>query len=79
MCTSEAAIHAEIVIQGTSNHMCVHAGGTCGGLLSDIMGLGKTLQTLMLVMARPAPEGWAINKLPRTLQRSKQHMPITRQ
>jgi hypothetical protein len=27
------------------------------------MGLGKTLQTLMLVLSNPPPKGWAVNKL----------------
>ena len=27
------------------------------------MGLGKTLQTLMLVLSNPAPKGWAVSKL----------------
>ena len=39
-------------------------GGTCGGLLCDYMGLGKTLETLMLILARPPPAGWAIQDLP---------------
>lgn len=38
----------------------LHAGGTCGGLLADAMGLGKTLQMIMLVLKNPAPQGWAI-------------------
>ena len=36
------------------------AGGTCGGLLADVMGLGKTLQIIMLALKHPAPAGWAI-------------------
>lgn len=35
-------------------------GGTCGGILADVMGLGKTLQTIMLIMMNPSPEGWAV-------------------
>lgn len=27
------------------------------------MGLGKTLESLMLVLANPAPEGWAVTDL----------------
>ncbi|KAK9805425.1 hypothetical protein WJX73_004310 [Symbiochloris irregularis] len=37
---------------------------TCGGLLCDHMGLGKTLEVLMLVLARPAGP-WAIAQLPK--------------
>ena len=36
------------------------AGGTCGGFLADSMGLGKTLQMLMLIIKNPPPLGWAI-------------------
>ncbi|KAK9805422.1 hypothetical protein WJX73_004034 [Symbiochloris irregularis] len=38
--------------------------GTCGGLLCDFMGLGKTLEVLMLVLARPAGS-WAIAHFPK--------------
>jgi SNF2 family DNA or RNA helicase len=27
------------------------------------MGLGKTLETLMLILANPAPEGWAVSDM----------------
>ena len=33
-------------------------------MLCDDMGLGKTLQLLSLVLARPAPPGWAVERLP---------------
>ncbi|KAI8476605.1 MAG: hypothetical protein J3K34DRAFT_400931, partial [Monoraphidium minutum] len=33
-------------------------GGTCGGFLCDYMGLGKTLQMLLLTLAHPAPADW---------------------
>ena len=36
-------------------------GGTCGGILADVMGLGKTLQTIMLILNNPAPPGWAVD------------------
>jgi len=37
---------------------------TCGGMLCDDVGLGKSLQLLGLVLARPAPPGWAVPQLP---------------
>lgn len=33
-------------------------------MLCDDMGLGKTLQVLSLVLARPSPAGWAVERLP---------------
>mmetsp|Transcript_22890 Transcript_22890/g.52815 ORF Transcript_22890/g.52815 Transcript_22890/m.52815 type:complete len:1079 (-) Transcript_22890:1998-5234(-) len=38
--------------------------GTCGGMLCDDVGLGKSLQVLALVLARPPPPGWAVSELP---------------
>ena len=37
---------------------------TCGGMLCDDVGLGKTVQLLGLVMARPAPPDFAVKELP---------------
>ncbi len=37
---------------------------TCGGMLCDDVGLGKSLQLLGLTLARPAPPGWAVETLP---------------
>lgn len=37
---------------------------TCGGLLCDDVGLGKSLQVLTLVLAKPPPDGWAVDELP---------------
>ena len=37
---------------------------TCGGMLCDDVGLGKSIQVLGLVLSNPAPEGWAVEKLP---------------
>lgn len=34
--------------------------GTCGGFVCDEMGLGKSLQTLMLVQQHPPPRSWAV-------------------
>ncbi|KAG7672032.1 putative DNA repair protein RAD5A [Nannochloris sp. 'desiccata'] len=36
--------------------------GTCGGFICDEMGLGKSLQTLMLVKQNPPPPNWAIEE-----------------
>eukprot|EP00198_Chlamydomonas_reinhardtii_P009028 XP_001698365.1 predicted protein [Chlamydomonas reinhardtii] len=33
-------------------------GGTCGGFLCDEMGLGKSLQTIMLIVSNPPPPDW---------------------
>ena len=33
--------------------------GTCGGMLCDEVGLGKSLQVLACILARPPPPGWA--------------------
>jgi SNF2-related domain len=37
--------------------------GTCGGVIADSMGLGKSLMTLSLVLAHPPPTGWAVAAL----------------
>ena len=37
---------------------------TCGGMLCDDVGLGKSIQVLGLILSNPAPEGWAVEKLP---------------
>jgi SNF2-related domain len=37
--------------------------GTCGGFICDEMGLGKSLQTLMLVQQNPPPPNWALEEL----------------
>ncbi|KXZ54387.1 hypothetical protein GPECTOR_5g465 [Gonium pectorale] len=39
-------------------------GGTCGGFLCDEMGLGKSLQTLMLIVSNPPPAGWPAKPVP---------------
>ena len=36
----------------------------CGGMLCDDVGLGKSIQVLGLILSNPAPEGWAVEKLP---------------
>lgn len=33
------------------------------GFLCDMMGLGKSLETLMLVLANPAPADWAVTSM----------------
>jgi len=38
--------------------------GTSGGMLCDDVGLGKSLQMLGLVLARPPPEDWPVSSLP---------------
>lgn len=50
----------------------------CGaGFLCDVMGLGKTLETLMLVVANPAPAGWAVADVAgRSRQRDGDPVPI---
>ena len=37
--------------------------GTCGGFICDEMGLGKSLQTLMLVLENKPQKGWAVDKI----------------
>jgi E3 ubiquitin-protein ligase SHPRH len=37
---------------------------TCGGMLCDDVGLGKSVQMLGLVLARPAPPDFAVQELP---------------
>lgn len=37
--------------------------GTCGGFICDEMGLGKSLQTLMLVLENRPLTGWAVEEL----------------
>lgn len=37
--------------------------GTCGGFVCDEMGLGKSLQTLMLIQQNPPPPKWAVDKI----------------
>ena len=44
--------------QCNATFLCVHAGFLC-----DMMGLGKTLETLMLVLANPAPADWAVTSM----------------
>ena len=46
---------------------------TCGGMLCDDVGLGKSVQLLGLTLARPAPAGWAVDELP---LRSSEVVPI---
>ena len=43
---------------------CAPGPGTTGGILSDEMGLGKSIQTLMLIICNPAPNDWAVQSLP---------------
>ena len=33
-------------------------------MLCDDVGLGKSIQVLGLILSNPAPEGWAVEKLP---------------
>lgn len=49
------------------------ADGTCGGLLCDFMGLGKTLETLMLVMSHPPADGWAVTEPPQFRPKGVHH------
>lgn len=44
--------------QWDASVLCVHAGFLC-----DMMGLGKSLETLMLVLANPAPADWAVTDM----------------
>ena len=37
---------------------------TCGGMLCDDVGLGKSLQLLGLILARPPPAEWPLRELP---------------
>ena len=39
--------------------------GTCGGCMCDEMGLGKSLNTLLLIAENEAPAGWAVDDIPR--------------
>ncbi|KAK9831775.1 hypothetical protein WJX74_008901 [Apatococcus lobatus] len=57
-------VHAQHGLQCLSlNFYTAPIGGTCGGLLCDAMGLGKTLECLMLILANPPPHGWASEDL----------------
>ncbi|KAK9915395.1 hypothetical protein WJX75_008587 [Coccomyxa subellipsoidea] len=49
--------------QITADFITAPTGGTCGGFLCDMMGLGKTLETLMLLLANPAPPNWAVAEM----------------
>ena len=40
------------------------AAKTCGGLLCDDVGLGKSVQVLGLVLSAPPDPGWAVDELP---------------
>ena len=33
-------------------------------MLADAMGIGKTVEVLMLVLGHPAPPGWAAAEIP---------------
>ncbi len=46
------------------------------GFLCDVMGLGKTLESLMLVMANPPPEGWAVSNLAEAPPRSSRDVSL---
>merc|ERR1739843_46976 len=46
---------------------------TCGGILADEVGLGKSLQLLGLVVGNRAPAGWAAEELPRF---TREHVPV---
>ena len=48
------------LLYSVTNYLLGVSGGTCGGILADVMGLGKTLQTIMLILKNPAPPGWAV-------------------
>ncbi|KAK9861722.1 hypothetical protein WJX84_002580 [Apatococcus fuscideae] len=52
-------VHAHHPFMLSPNFYTAPIGGTCGGLLCDAMGLGKTLECLMLVLANRTPAGWA--------------------
>ncbi|EFJ47333.1 hypothetical protein VOLCADRAFT_92108 [Volvox carteri f. nagariensis] len=48
----------------TADFFPAPVGGTCGGFLCDEMGLGKSVQTLMLIVSNPSPPGWAAKPVP---------------
>jgi E3 ubiquitin-protein ligase SHPRH len=43
----------------SSTFLSAPSTGTCGGILADAMGVGKSLQALMLALAHRPPAGWA--------------------
>ena len=47
------------------------------GFLCDVMGLGKTLETLMLVLANSAPPDWAVSDLAKAPPRKSKEVRFT--